>query len=1334
MGGPTVKCVAEQLRRGILCAGLTIVLGTCVPAGGAQPAVEQTPVRLRVTWGGGKPAARVGRIELVDPGAPPQVVGWRLLSAEPVALATMHATKGTIEIHEPRGLDRNGIEIDVVDWRRARLRVRLARRDTVAQPVVFDGPVVDLLSAPSHQPLDTEGNRLSIGRAPGDDLRVAFAPGESAIRRTGDALSLVVHPLVASQATTAAAYELKVRVRRSGADADAHTETVPVEEAATPAVAGVRDFLPLRLVLPVPADEGAFDVGFELVERGGLRWSRAVATRTVQLVAVTETAFDPPDAPWSIVYELDPGSPKLLERLRRLPGMGLPSLSMPSVTLPKMPKPSFALPKMSLPSAALPNMPLPAVPVPKMPSVATMVPRLTGLLAVGHSSLESHDLGPMLRLPPAADGPAWEAVALPSSGPGMPHLVEVEYPLGQEMVLGIAVLEEADGGVRATASSGIDLRPPVVDDGARSGQIGTRRFVFWPRTSAPLLLITNLSARSPAMFGKVRVLAGPGAVAARQRPADGARRLYVHLGTPDFSGFGAAERVDAASGRSAADWTAFLGAARRSADWAVAQGAAGALVAVYADGAAVWPTVRSHYAPRWDSGGSFEGGLDPAPKDVLDLVCRVYAREGLGLVPAIVCDGPMPQLDAVIAAGDGAAAGLVAVGRDGRPLVTDGDRCPHYNILDQRVQAAVEGIVAELVDRLRTATAIDGVAIVLPHDGWLHCPGVAAGLDDVTFARFVAEAGAEVEPLARPALGTGDAGRFAARAALVEGPLRDRWLTWREGMVAAFHGRLADIVASGGAAWNLHVMPSTLFVAGRFADRFRPHLAPEPRDVDVLRELGLDPGRITSHGRIVYVSPHVHGTGDDVGERGTVQQANRSLPLLRAAAGAARVGALLIEQPLDVDVRDVVGHASFTTKPTGLVPIVAPAGGVDARRSLAEALIATDPEVVFDAGLLHACVDEDDERCRQALGILPPPPLGMVPAVPAPLVVRAREGEAGLWLSIANASGTPCQAIVATAVRPAGVVDAVTKVSLPLGPAGDVAIPLGPWEVRTVLLEGADRITTVQAVHAADVGRAVTDLLADLRERRVALEMPAPLAVLDNPAFDLPALDGLVPGWELVEAGRGTLRQVPGKPSAGGTGLAFASDNGLATLRSNPFAAPDTGRISIAMWVRAAGTDVQPPLRIAIEGVQNDREFYRFAPVGRGPGAMPLSPAWSQFVLQVDDLPTRGLDSLRVRLDLLGPGAVEIDEVRVFDLAFDESQRVRLSKILSTAEERSATGDVGACLVELDGPWPRFLLSRVTAVPADVAAGTGSETHGDGQSPAQPARSGVIDRMRRWWQ
>jgi len=1328
MGGPLPSHVADVARRAVPCAvWATLVIGVAAAAAELSP----PPVKLRISWGGGKPAARAGRIELVDPGTAPDATQWRFLSADPLALATMHDAGGSIAVHEPRGLEMNGVEVAVVDWRRARLRVQLTRSETGEAPVVFDGLVADVCASAVQKPLDADGNRLSIERAPGDELRVVFVPGESAIHRPGDTATLVVHPLVSGQLATANAFDLRVRVRRSGATADSHAQTVPVEEQSA-ASTDIREFRPLSVQVPLPKEEGGADVDLELIERGSsLRWSRAAASRTVQLVSIADAPTEPPAAEWRVTYELDPGSPKLLERLRRLPGMGLSSLPLPAMPLPKLPRSSFTLPKMPLPTPSLPNVPLPNVALPKLPTVGSMVPRMTGLLAVGHSTLEIHDLGPVLKLPPADDAPAWEGLALPSGEPGMPHLVEVEYPLDQEMVLGLAVLEEVDGGVQAIATSGIDLRPPLIDVGGERGRMATRRFVFWPRTRAPLLVIANLSARVPALFGKVRVLAGPALVAARQRPADAPRRFYLHLVEPDFSPFGAAGRIEPTAGRAVADWDAFLGGVRRSADWALAQGAAGVLVGVHAEGAALWPTACGASSPRWDSGGSFVGRLDPQPKDVLDLLCRVYARERLGLVPAIVCNGPMPALDGLLAAGGTRAAGIVTVGRDGRALVADGGRCPHYNVLDPQVQGAVESLMAELVERLRTAPGVDGIAIVLPHDGWLHCPGIATALDDATFARFAAAAGADAEPLARPVLGTSDPGRFAARAALVEGPLRERWLAWREEMVAAFHARLADIVTAARPAWSLHVVPSTLFVAGRLSECFRPHLAADQRDASVLRETGLDPARITAHGRIVYVAPHVHDAGDDVGERGVARQANRSLPLLRGAAGAVRSGVLLLERPRSADLRDAVAHASFTTKPTKPVAIVTPPGGTDACRALAESLLAVDPEIVFDAGLLHARVDEGDERSRRAVAMLAPERMGMV-AAPAPLVVRAREGEAGLWVSLVNAGATPCQAAFGMQAAPTAVVDAVTKAGLPLGPSGEIVVPLGPWEVRTIILEGGERISTVRALHDEQVTKGVPALLADLQARRAALEMPAPLAVLDNPGFDLPVIDGLVPGWEVVESARGTLKPVSGKPSEGGAGLAFSSDNGLATLRSNPFKAPDTGRISIAMWMRAGNADLQPPLRIALEGVQEDREFYRFAAVGGGPGAMPLSATWSQFVLQVDDLPTHALDSLRVRLDLLGPGVVEIDDVRVFDLAFDEAQRVRLSKILAAAEQRWAAGDVGGCLVELDGPWPRFLRSRVSVVPEEMAAGTPQPAGDPGGAAA--ARSGVIDRVRRWWQ
>lgn len=1322
-GSPSTSVVhlcGRPLRRAAVAALALAVVGA------ARADSPPPGVALRIAWGGGKPAARAGRIELVDPGRGSAEIDYRLLSADPLAPSTMHGGNGAIEIHEPRGLDMNGVELRVADWRRATIRVRLARREAADDHVTFEGSVADILTAAVQQPLDRDGNRISIGRAPGDELRVAFAAGGSAVRRPGETVQLLVQPLLAEASATAAVCELNVRVRRSGDSAETHAQTVVVEDASS-AAPGMREFRPVRLAVPLPPQEGGCDIVVELVERSPLRWSRAVAARTVQVVAVADEPPVVAAAAWEVVYELDPGSPKLLERLRRLPGMGLPSLPTAGVTLPKLPRPSFTLPKMPLPTPALPG-----VPVPKLPAVATMVPRLTGLLAVGHSTLESHDLGPMLRLPPASDGTAWEGIVLPGAAPATPHLVEVEYPLEQEMQLGLAVVEESGGETRVTATSGIDLVAPALDDGARHGRMGTRRFVFWPRTRTPLLVVTNLSGRTAAIFGKVRVLAGPAAVASGRSPRDTSRRTYVHLPVPDFTGFGAVDRADPQAGRAVADWDTFLGGMRRSADWTMAQGAAGALVGVYAGGAALWPSARTHGFPRWDTGGSFVGDRDPAPKDLLELLCRIYAREGLRLVPAVVCDGPVAELDRLLAAEGGAASGVATIGRDGRPLTTEGGRSPHYNILDPRVQAAVEGIVADLSDRVAAAAAVDGIAVLLSHDGWLHLPGVAAALDDQTFGRFVAAADRDVEPLARPALAAGDDRRFAARAALVEGPLRERWLAWREAEIAAFHGRLADIVAAARPTASLYVMPTTLFAAGGFSGRFRPSLAADSPDADVLREVGLDPARLTTHGRIVYVAPHVHAVGDAC-ERDAVQGANRSLPLLRGAAQATRAGVVLLEQPREADLRAVAAQASFAAKLASRAAVVAPAGGAEARRALAEALLAVDAEVVFDAGLVHACVDEVDERCRRAFETLPAAPLDVVAGTPAPLVVRELQGEAGSWVSVVNASGTPCEAVLSMGGRPTATLDAAAEESLTMGVAGVVAVPLAPWQTRAILVEGGERVQAVRVDYAPEVARGVAATLADLQTRRSVLEMPAPLAVLDNPGFDLPELAALIPGWELVEPGRGTLRLVPGRPSAAGSGLAFSSEHGLATLRSNPFAAPETGRISIAMWIRDGG-GAAPPLRIAIEGVLADREFYRFAAVGRGPGAMPVSGAWSQFVLQVDDLPTRGLESLRVRLDLLGPGAVEIDDVRVFDLAFDEAQRVRLSKLLAMAEQRLAAGDVGGCLVELDGPWPRFLRGHVGSAPAEVA-GAAAVPAGRPATESGPAsRSGVVDRVRRWWQ
>ena len=1040
------------------------------------------------------------------------------------------------------------------------------------------------------------------------------------------------------------------------------------------------------------------------------------------------------------MHEVDPGSPRLHERLRRLPGAGLSQVAMPSIPLPTFPRPNVALPNVPLPSVPLPNVPLPKLP--GVPAVSSMVPRFSGLLVAGHSTVEPHALGPMLRLPPAktAGEPSWEGIVVAGAQPGVPHAVEIDFPSDQEAVVGASVLELDAAGtlVEVRHAGGFEVRRDPYVAGV---ELRRHRFVFWPTTRNPLVVVSNPSTRRPATIGKVRVLAGPARLpAARESgvvvPAVAGRQTFALWPTPDFTAWGGIERVDESTGRGFADWGTHLAAIRHSAEWLSARAAAGALVAVYAQGAAAWPSSLTRQAPRWGSGAVGEGGLDPQAKDVLALLCRVYAGEGLRLVPGMAFDAPLPALETMLARGGPDAVGIVCVGRDGRPRRSA--YSPHYNILDPRVQQAVEGQVRELAARLRGAAAVDGVALLLAHDGWLHLPGAAAGLDDATFARFLESVGTQ-EPDAE-----GD--RFARRAELVEGPLRDMWLEWRADAVAAFHSRLAAVLAEADPRLVLHVVPTTLFAVGDLATRFRPRIGAEAAVGDVLREAGLDPLRSTAHPQVVFSMPHVHAAADGLVDHGLVTAANLAPAAADAARSARRRGIAIVEQPVSFDVRPLAAHGPFgTATPAGPCPIHAVPTTVQAGRPLAESLVAADAEIVFDMRLALAEFAAADTGLA-AFAAFPAGQVPVVAGVSPPVVIRLLPQAPGAtWMRVINAASAPGRIRIGLDGRPAGVVDVVDRSRIELGPDGVATVPVGPWGMRTLLVDGGATVRSARIEYDEPVSAVVAARIQDLRRRRAALEVPQPLDVLDNPGFEVgPEAAfadrdrvGAVTGWELVEQRRGTLdlvagMQAPGAAGGPGRGLAFSSVNGLASLHSNPFPPPATGRASVAVWLRIEDGAPQPPLRIALEGLHDDREFYRFAAVGGLAGGRPLTAEWAQFVLPVDDLPTAGLESLRVRFDLLGPGRVLIDDVRVLDLAFEESQRVQFSRLIARLEQSLATRDIGGCVVGLDGHWPRFLaefvsdaaVARMAAVPVPVAP--------PAAKPAAPA--GMLDRVRGWWQ
>jgi hypothetical protein len=386
--------------------------------------------------------------------------------------------------------------------------------------------------------------------------------------------------------------------------------------------------------------------------------------------------------------------------------------------------------------------------------------------------------------------------------------------------------------------------------------------------------------------------------------------------------------------------------------------------------------------------------------------------------------------------------------------------------------------------------------VVLTSDGWLHMPGVAWGLDDVTFGRFLADMKPADMKLEEHA---GDGSRFATRAALVEGPMRTQWLDWRSAQTATFWTRLAEVVTQGRAGRSLAVVPTTLLSGAEFAARFRPTLAVDARLGDILREIAFDPSRFAADPRILYVAPQAGG-GRNLAAEAAVASANRTLAFIPTA----RRGAVLLGEPQSIDLGDVVPYGPFGPASLGGPSFMHPAPtltGLD--RSLAEPHVASDPAVVFDAGLIRT-LPTQPWPSRQVIESLPAEPLELVAGLPAPLVVRSREVAGRTWLHVVHAAAAPATVTLTLDREPLGVVDAATATRLPL--TGPVAtFPVDAWGMRGLWVEGAVQVTAARIMYDAGIREGVVGRVTRLKQRREVLEMPVPLDVLDNPSFELGA-------------------------------------------------------------------------------------------------------------------------------------------------------------------------------------------------------------------------------------
>ena len=1248
---------------------------------------------VRVAWGGGAEKSWEGVIAVRAPSGSGTIAQPRPLGIEADEPGSMWLDDGRLLVRQrsPRAYD--GVDCVVTAPEDAKLSVQFTASGDPQPQRPIEVPLADISTEFRNLSLDDRGNQLLVRRTPGDQLLVrisrpsmVFDPGET---MRFDVLPHLL-PLPADS---------RVQIQAQLLDAQQRQLWSKEQDVS----AGGKEAVPLEVVLP--KDEGVYDiaitaqqtVGWQRALRHTLRWKRAIAERKVQLVVVARQPPAVNSAALRQVFEIDPAGNRWWETVR-------------------------------------------------LPSLPRLARRWSGPLGNGMRETIHHPLGDVSQLKPSAASPdvSWEAYTLGIGATGKPYLAEIEYPSDVPQTMGLSILEINAAGVLVPI--GLDSGINVGDEAAAAAppHWERHRLLFWPRTSSPLLLVTNRRERSPAVYGKIRVWGGwerlPRGNAAKGRSSP--RLIAGYMDRPLLpENFTAEESLDAWSGRTLQDWRTFYQAGTRLVDYLRYAGYNALVLSVAADGSAIYPSELLEPTPRYDTGTFFASGQDPMRKDVLEMLLRLMDREDLRLVPTLEFATPLPALEAVRRRGGSEAQGLEWIGGDGntwrQSFPERRGLAPYYNSLDPRVQAAMLSVVRELVQRCAGHASFRGLALRLSAYGYAQLPGPEWGMDDATVGRFQRDTGVQVP-------GEGEK-RFAARAAFLASDAgRGRWLQWRAAECHTFYHRIQAELAAARPDAPLYLAGAEMLAGPEIEAELRPALPRRSSLAMAFLRAGIDLRLFRDDAQVVLLRPQRVLPASQL----TAQAADLELAQMSEAAaffrGLPQAGSLFYHPPLEVRVPSFDQKAAIKSSSVLLLTQAVPSG-IQNRQRFAESLAGHDSQVLIDGGWMLPLGQEEATR-RFAAAFRELPAVHFADAEGSgsgqPVVCRWAAADGKTYGYAVNTTPFPASFQVRTTASPGCTIDDLGGSSHPgrlksEGEGFSWVVELEPYDLAVVAFSEPDvKLLQPQASLSGQVAESIAQRIRQLGARAVALRNPPLLKVLDNPGFQAqPSEADPVPHW-VVSKEQGvsiTTDTTQGHESdlAAAKGFKAAqsarifSNGPVACLVSQPFAAPSTGRLTISIWLRVADASRQPNLRLAVEGKLVGRDYYRYAVIGQPPGpgqdAKPITATWGQYIVPFDDLPLDGLSQVRVRLDLMGPGEVWADDVQLYDLVFNESELRALYKLLTLANLSLQNGQIGDCVRLLNGYWPRFLIQNVP-LPKTVPAVAKHEHMVPG--PAAPQSSG----------
>ncbi len=169
---------------------------------------------------------------------------------------------------------------------------------------------------------------------------------------------------------------------------------------------------------------------------------------------------------------------------------------------------------------------------------------------------------------------------------------------------------------------------------------------------------------------------------------------------------------------------------------------------------------------------------------------------------------------------------------------------------------------------------------------------------------------------------------------------------------------------------------------------------------------------------------------------------------------------------------------------------------------------------------------------------------------------------------------------------------------------------------------------------------------------------PVPLTNNREKAGAAPSASDLPGGWSLEGGPDSSIAIDSSHPHSGQASLKLNAPAAPVSVSSGSFVPAASSSVIIQAYLRAEAPDAQ--VRLWIRGEAGGMPYVRQS-------EFKVSPTWEQKAVRAVDLPAGGLDSARLRFELVTPGTLWIDDVHVLGETVPRAARLNAQRTLLAA-------------------------------------------------------------------